>query len=148
MASRSLAVAKSVSGDPGQLRHFIAQQLATDDQEIANLNYWANWSGEDERVAVSDEFMRAADLGPWRGTTLLRHLTDGLRPSTAYIDLTVHTVWALLERRPWLLDDDPPLTTRLRHHAQVLLDNPEMLSPQARRELDQIFFATRMRRSH
>jgi transcriptional regulator with XRE-family HTH domain len=148
VASRSLAVAKSVSGDPEQLRHFIAHQLVTDGQEIANLNYWANWSGEDDRVAVSDDFMRAPDLGAWRGTTLLRHLADGLKPSTAYVELTVHTVWALLERRPWLLDDEPPLTARLRQHAEELLDNHKVLSSRARRELEQIFFATRMRRSH
>lgn len=146
VAGRSLAVAKAVSGDPEQLRHFIAHQLASDDQEIANLNYWANWSGDDHSTALTDDFMKTPDLGAWRGTELLRHLTAGLHAATAYVDLTIHTVWALLERRPWLLDDDPALTTTLRTRAQHLLDDSQQLSDQARRELDQIFYATKMRR--
>lgn len=147
VAGRSLAVAKAVAGDPEQLRHFIARQIVGDDQEIANLNYWANWAGEDTRAALSDDFMRTADLGPWRGTELLRQLTDGLKPSTAYIDLTVHTVWALLQRRPHLLDDDPLLTQRLHTQVENLLRNPQPLSGQARRELDQIIYGVRMRRT-
>lgn len=147
VAGRSLAVAKAVSGDPGQLRHFIARQLATDDQEIANLNYWANWAGEDQRPALSDEFMRTPDLGPWRGTELLRQLTDGLQPATAYVDLTVHTIWALLARRGQLLDDDTTLTTRLLTRARHLLDQPDVLSDQARRELNEIYYGVKMRRT-
>lgn len=144
VASRSLAVAKAVSGDPAQLQHFIERQLADDSQEIANLRYWALWCGEDTQDAISDEFMSAQDLGAWRGTTLLRHLIAGLTPATAYVALTIHTVWALLERRPWLLDDDPHLTADLRERVERLLQSDQPGS-QARRELDQIFYATKMR---
>jgi transcriptional regulator with XRE-family HTH domain len=147
VASRSLAVAKAVSGDPGHLRYFISHQLRGDDQEVANLNYWANWSGEDNRPALTDEFMKTSDLGPWRGTELLRQLAAGMNPPAAYVDLTVHTVWALLRRRPWLLDDDLALTTALRANVEHLLDHPEPLSDQARRELAEINYATNMRRS-
>jgi transcriptional regulator with XRE-family HTH domain len=147
VAGRSLAVAKAVAGDPEQLRHFIARQIVGDDQEVANLNYWANWAGEDTRAAMSDEFMRTPDLGPWRGTELLRQLTDGLTPSTAYIDLTVHTVWALLQRRPHLLDDDALLTQKLHARVENLLHEPQPLSAQARRELDQVLYGVKMRRT-
>lgn len=144
VAGRSLAVASAVAGDPSQLDHFIRQQLADDAQEIANLRYWALWCGEDNQTALSDEFMAADDIGPWRGTTLLRHLVAGLNPTSAYVTLTIHTVWALLERRPWLLDDDPALTADLRERVERLLQLNEPVT-QARRELDQIFYATKMR---
>lgn len=148
VAGRSLAVAKAVAGDPDQLRHFIANHLATDDQEIANLNYWANWSGEDTHPAISDEFMRTPDLSTrWRGTELLRQLADGLTPANPYIDLTVHTVWALLKRRPQLLGDESLLTERLNTAVGQLLDHPAPLSDQARRELAQISYGTNMRRT-
>lgn len=147
VAGRSLAVARAVAGDPEHLRYFIDHQLRDDEQEVANLNYWANWSGEDDRPALSDEFMKTADLGPWRGTELLRQLTDGLTAANAYVELTAHTIWALLQRRPWLLDDDPRITAALRRHASLLLDEPTRLAWQAQRDLDRIFCATAMRRN-
>jgi DNA-binding transcriptional regulator YiaG len=147
VAGRSLAVAKAVSGDPDQLRYFIAHQLAGDDQEVANLNYWANWAGEDTRPALSDEFMRTPDLGCWRGTELLRQLTAGMQPTTPYIDLTVHTVRALLKRRPWLLNDDPRLTADLRQRTYHLLEHPQPLSGQARYELELIHTTIDARRT-
>jgi transcriptional regulator with XRE-family HTH domain len=144
VAGRSLAVAKAVSGDPEQLRHFIANQLADDGQEVANLNYWANWAGEDTRSAPSDAFMNTPDLGAWRGTSLLRQLADGLTPTNPYIDLTVHTVKALIFRRGWLLDDDPALKRKIAERIQLLHDQPQSLSDQARRELDEMTFGIQM----
>jgi transcriptional regulator with XRE-family HTH domain len=147
VAGRSIAVAKAISGDPEQLRHFITHQLAGDDQEIANLNYWANWAGDDSRPALSDEFMHTAELGPWRGAELLRQLAEGLKPTNPYIDLTVHSIAALLKRKSGLLDDDPLITQKLVDRAQQLLDYPDPLSDQARRELDQISYGIKMRRN-
>lgn len=145
VAGRSLAVARACQGDREQLHHFIAHQLAdTDICEAANLNYWAYWIGEQPTAATSDDFM-AQDLGAWRGTALLRHLTAGLDPTTPYLDLSVHTVWALLARRPHLLDDDAALTAELHRRTERLLAEPTDLSPLARRELDQLHFLTRTR---
>lgn len=144
VAGRSLAVARAAQGDPGQLRHFITHQLADDRQEAANLNYWAYWIGEHNPPAVTDEFM-TGDLAGWRGTSLLRHLTAGLHPGSGYVDLTVHTVWALLDRRPHLLDDDPALTADLRARVEALLQHPDRLSDQSRSELSQVHYATKMR---
>lgn len=144
VAARSLAVARARQGDPDQLRAFIRDHLADDAQEAANLNYWSYWAGEETRPAVSDEFM-AGGLGGWRGSTLLRHLVEGLHPPTAYVELTVHTLWALLHRRPWLLDDDPATANLLRAHARTLLDTPD-LPASARRELEQVLYAANPRR--
>lgn len=146
VAGRSLAVARASQGDPEQLRHFIRTQLADDRQEVANLNYWAKWCGEDLRPAVSDDFMAGGDLGGWRGATLLRHLVAGLESTTPYVELTIHSVWALLDRRPWLLDDDHELTTDLRLRIARLLDGTVPLGDQARRELEQIQYAAKTRR--
>lgn len=150
-ASRSLAVARACQGDPEQLRHFIATQLADDRCEAANLNYWAYWIGENTAEATGDAFM-AVDLGNWRGTALLRHLVRGLEPSTLYLELSVHSVWALVSRRPYLLDDDPALTDDLQHRVTQLLDDGGLkteLAGQSRRELEQLAFAARMaRRMH
>lgn len=145
VAGRSLAVARACQGDREQLRRFISDQLADDLCESANLNYWAYWVGEDPATATSDGFM-ARDLGAWRGTALLRHLTAGLQPSTPYLELSVHSVWALLGRRPWLLDDDPTLTGDLARRVAELLDADADLLAQTRRELDQIAFLTRTAR--
>lgn len=145
VAGRSLAVARACQGDPEQLRHFLRHQLVTDAQEAANLNYWAYWCGEETRPAVSDDFMAHGDLGPWRGGVLLRHLTRGLHAATPYLDLTVHSVWALLARRPWLLDEDQEVTAGLRQRAQQLLDLDHLLGGSTRREMDQIHYAAQMK---
>lgn len=145
VAGRSVAVARACQGDPDQLQHFIAHRIVGDDLcEAANLNYWAHWIGETGVDAVTDEFM-AADLGTWRGARLLGHLTAGLRAGTPYLALSIHTLWALLERRPYLLHDDMTVTDELRWRIQTLLDNPPPhMGEQARRELDQLRYATRM----
>lgn len=145
VAGRSLAVARACQGDPGQLRHFIDRQLINDDRcEAANLNYWAYWIGEHGGHATSDEFM-AAGLGRWRGAALLAHLTVGLSLSTPYVELSIHSVWALLQRRPYLLDDDPAVTADLSERVTRLLDGWSTLTDQARRELDQVAYAARLR---
>jgi transcriptional regulator with XRE-family HTH domain len=145
VTSRSLAVARACQGDPELLRDFIDRRLAGNDRcEAANLRYWAYWVGESDGNAISDEFM-ASSLGGWRGTKLLGHLTDGLHGGTPYLDLSVHSLWTLLENRPHLLGDDHDLTTRLGERISALLDQPPAhLGERARRELHQLQFATRM----
>lgn len=145
VAGRSLAVARACQGDPDQLQHFIAHQLVSDAQEAANLNYWAYWCGEEAGPATSDDFMAGGDLGQWRGDGLLRHLTRGIDPATPYLELTVHSVWALLARRPWLLDEDPALTADLGTRVGNLLNHPHALTDSARRELEQVHYAVKMK---
>jgi transcriptional regulator with XRE-family HTH domain len=145
VAARSLAVARACQGEPEQLRDFITQRLAGNDLcESANLNYWAYWIGEAPAGAITDEFM-AGDLGRWRGTALLGHLVDGLDAATPYLELSVHTLWALVERRPYLLHDEAAVTNRLVARIRTVLDDPPPhLGPDARRELDHLHYAARM----
>jgi transcriptional regulator with XRE-family HTH domain len=141
VAARSIAVARACQGDPDHLRTFIRDHLDTDRQEAANLNYWAYWCGEHGRAAYTDDFMAAPDLAGWRGDRLLAHLVAGLDPTTPYVELTAHTIWALIARRPWLLDDDRLLAADLRHRINRLLA-ADSLSTQARGELEQLAYAT------
>ncbi len=145
VTSRSLAVARACQGDPEPLRDFIDHRLAGNDRcEAANLRYWAYWVGESDGHAVSDDFM-ASSLGGWRGAKLLGHLTDGLHDGTPYLNLSVHSLWTLLESRPHLLGDDHGLTARLGRNIRALLDRPPAHpSDRAPRELDQLHFAARM----
>jgi len=147
-AERSLAVSAAVGGDREALRGFIATRLSGSDAlEDANLSYWAYWCGEGTGAATSDEFM-AAGPGRWRGDRLLRHLAEGLDESTPYLELSVHAVWALLQRRPHLLQDDPGTTTELAARADRLLDNVTHagLGQLAVKEISQVQYAIRMAR--
>lgn len=122
VAARSLVVAEARQGDPEPLREFIRRALASDACEAANLNYWAYWVGEGVGTQHADTFM-AGDLGRWEGARLLRWLHDTLQPTTPWIDLNVHSLWALLVRRAQLLERDQALAASLRDRAQVLLDD-------------------------
>jgi transcriptional regulator with XRE-family HTH domain len=146
VTSRSLAVTRAQQGDGEPLREFIAHSLAGRDEcETANLNYWAYWAGEFRRVETGDDFMATTDITSWRGVKLLRDLTRNLGKLPGYVDLCVHSLWALLERRPHLLGEDPHLAQQLADHAVRLLDGYGRadLAPQSRRELEQVHFMTR-----
>jgi transcriptional regulator with XRE-family HTH domain len=148
VAGRSLAVAGARQGDRGQLRRFIENRLRSSDQcEAANLNYWAYWIGEHSPSAASDDFM-ASGLGRWHGGDLFRHLTAELDLSTAYVELSIHSLWALLQRRPRLLDNDAGVTRDLCNRTSRLLDTDSTtdLGHQSRRELEWVHFATRLPR--
>jgi transcriptional regulator with XRE-family HTH domain len=148
VAGRSLAVAGARQGDRDQLRRFIENRLKSSDQcEAANLNYWAYWIGEHSPSAASDDFM-ASGLGRWHGGDLFRHLTDELDLSTAYVELSIHSLWALLQRRPRLFDNDAGVTRDLRNRTSRLLDTASVtdLGRQSRRELEWVHFTTRLPR--
>jgi hypothetical protein len=86
VGARSLAVAQSRQGDREPLRHFIDVGLQSDECEAASLNYWAYWAGETTGTYHADSFMATGDLGPWRGTTLLRRLRDNLAAGDPYTE--------------------------------------------------------------
>ncbi|MPZ64437.1 MAG: helix-turn-helix domain-containing protein [Pseudonocardiaceae bacterium] len=109
VAVRSSAVALATCGDSDPLRTFVHQSLATDQQEQANLNYWAYWVGEIDTVQVDDGFMGRIDPRTWSGVRLLGHLLARLHPGSGHADLNVHTVWSLLLAHPSLLIDHPAL---------------------------------------
>ncbi|PWV49216.1 DNA-binding transcriptional regulator [Nocardiopsis sp. L17-MgMaSL7] len=143
LTSRSVASVATRYGDTDRLTHFIDSTLMDNDRgEAANLAYWAYWVGELD-LELSDDFMASSRLGVWEGRRLLRHLLDRLAPGHGYLDLYVHTVWALLAARPRLLASDPEASARLAASVGVLLDSPDT-SASARRELDGIRYAIRL----
>ena len=123
-------------GDKEPLRHFIRTALSSDACQAASLNYWAYWIGETTDTYSSDEFM-AGDLGAWPGRGLLRRFADNLVATEPLVDLYVHSLWALLERRGRLLDNDPQLARSLADRGERLLSEGD-LSGQSRRELEQV----------
>lgn len=150
VGERSLAVAQAVAGDPAQLRSFITRRLTSADElETANLAYWAYWIGEGSGQATSDEFM-ATGGEEWTGNRLFRHLTDSLNATTPYLELSVHSLWALIERRPHLIHDDRAVAHELGARTARLLDDATSVDLGSRtvNELGQVHYATRMVRGN
>jgi hypothetical protein len=144
-AARSLAASITRHGDRTVLLDFITRGLADDDRaEFANLNYYAYWVGEGTSVQRDDTFMPAG-LGSWRGNILLHHLTERLDGQLGYVDLTVHTLWALVAAKPHLLAEDPSLRLDLQARVEGLLET-KPVSPQALSELAAIRYALKLHR--
>ncbi|MEU3283342.1 XRE family transcriptional regulator [Streptomyces antibioticus] len=124
--ARSTAVALARLGDPQPLWDFIDRSMADDDAaETANLNYWAYWYGSIQEPQPNDGFMRQGPSN-WEPVRLLRALTAGLHQAPAYLDLYIHSLWALLTTHPWLPLADPELTDTLHAHNSGLLDSNAM----------------------
>ncbi|PJN34220.1 transcriptional regulator [Streptomyces sp. CB02613] len=131
---RSTATALVRLGDRQPLLDFIDRGLAGDDSaETANLNYWAYWFGSIREAQPDDGFMRHGPSN-WEPVRLLRGLVTGLHQAPAYMDLYVHSLWALLTTNRWLPLADPVLAEGLAAHTARLLDH-DGISPRARREL-------------
>lgn len=144
-AARSLAASITRQGDRTMLLDFITRGLGEDDRaETANLNYYAYWVGEGAGVQRDDTFMPET-IGTWRGDVLLRHLTERLDGGMGYVDLTVHTLWALVAAKPHLLAEDFGLRLDLRTRVESLLDT-RPVSPQALSELAAIRYALKLHR--
>jgi hypothetical protein len=143
VGARSLAIARARQGDPTWLHEFTASRLADNDAcEAANLSYWAYWIGEGSSHATADDFM--ASYHGWRGDRLLTHLTERLAATTPYVDLTAHTLYALIAARPHLLAEDSERAATLAGHASDLLDHPpDTLTPRARLEISAVRTAAR-----
>lgn len=142
-ATRSLAIARALAGDPEPLHQFVTTGCASDDTLAANLNYYAYWVGETAGVESSDAFM-AGELGPWRGDKLLAALTGNLTRELPHLELCVRAVWALLARRPRLIDD-PGTAEALGARVGVLLDDGSRLPGSARLELEQVHYLVETR---
>ncbi|WP_369225916.1 helix-turn-helix domain-containing protein [Streptomyces sp. R39] len=140
--NRSVAAVAARHGDRDRMNHFIDNALDDDAGEAANLAYWAYWVGEAPVPRLSDDFITDGSLGPWHGGRLLAHLVAGIAPEHGYVDLNVHSVWALLQVRPNLLRSGEAART-LRERLPIMLDSGD-LSSRARRELESIRYAIRL----
>lgn len=140
--ARSVATSLARQGDPQPLRDFIAHAHADDTSEMAGLNYWAYWVGEIDGHQPDDTFMATRDLG-WRGIRLLRHIVERLDTGHAFLDLNIHSLWALMQARPGLAHDDPGTGRALLTRGAQLLDGAE-ISAQSRQELSAVLYGLRV----
>ncbi|MFH9263989.1 hypothetical protein ACH4KN_06965 [Streptomyces sp. NPDC017546] len=144
--ARSAAAASVRLGDQQPLRDFIERSLTGDDSaEIANLNYLAYWFGSIREAQTDDGFMRHGPTN-WEPIRLLRGLATGLHQAPAYLDLYVHSLWALLTSNRWLPLADPVLADGLAAHTARLLDH-DGISLRARRELSAVVYVLRENRT-
>lgn len=144
--ARSTAAALVRLGDRQPLLDFIERGLAGNDSaEIANLNYWAYWFGSIREPQPDDGFMRHGPTS-WEPVRLLHGLATGLHQAPAYMDLYVHSLWALLTTNRWLPLADPVLADRLAAHTARLLDH-DGISLRARRELSAVHYVLRENRT-
>jgi hypothetical protein len=123
------------------LRDFIAHAHPDDACERAGLNYWAYWVGEIGARQRDDSFM-TAEISTWRGTRLLRHLVHRLDDTHPFIDLNVHSIWALLAARRGIAHDDVMTGRALLDRSAMLLDSTA-ISEQSKRELASIVYSLR-----
>lgn len=103
LEARSASVALASAGDGTYLHHFVSSTSETW-AEIANLNYWAYWTGEINSEQTDDGFMLDNNHRSWSGAQLLQHLTDRLNPTSPHLSLNLHTLHSLVASRPSLLD--------------------------------------------
>ncbi|HZD71406.1 MAG TPA: helix-turn-helix transcriptional regulator [Actinomycetes bacterium] len=140
VAARSQAVIAAARGDPEPLRWFIDHALAGDDRlEAASLAYYAHYYEELAAPQYSDAFM-IADLPAWRGEQLLGWLARRLDPACGYVDLVVHTLWALLASRHYLAET--ALGEDLAARVEALLD-ADVVSARSRQELGEARYLLR-----
>ncbi|MGH8897087.1 MAG: helix-turn-helix domain-containing protein [Egibacteraceae bacterium] len=142
-AVRSSALALARFGDRDPVQAFVQHGLANEQQEVANLNYWAYWVGELPHIEPDDAFMVATDVSSWDGSTLLRHLLNRLEVGSEHADLNIHTLWTLLQARPSLLQIHTTLRSLARERIEQLMDDRE-LSAQTRQKLPALAYAIRL----
>ncbi|MEW2087053.1 XRE family transcriptional regulator [Streptomyces sp. NPDC005283] len=141
--ARSTATALARLGDPQPLLDFIERSMVDDDGETANLNYWAYWLGAFTQPQADDAFMRDRTRADWDPVTLLRRgLAQGLHQAPGYVDLYVHSIWALLTAHPWLPQAAPALAAELDERGARLLDG-DLVSQRSRRELSAVHYVLR-----
>jgi hypothetical protein len=124
------------------MRRFIADQHCDEAGEVANLNYWAFWTGELGEEQDCDAFIRSTSLNAWHGRRLARHLLDRLHGNLGFMELNIHSLWALIRIRPSMAAS-PALADELDTKIGRLLDENLVAAP-ARRELEALRYGIAM----
>ncbi|MER7043805.1 XRE family transcriptional regulator [Streptomyces jumonjinensis] len=138
--ARSTAAALARLGDPQPLLDFIERSVIDDDvAEAANLTYWAYWLGALAEPQANDHFMRDRGLAAWDPITLMRCLVYGIHQAPGYVDLYIHSLWALLTAHRWLPMASPEIAGQLSERALQLLDSGR-ISSRSKRELSAVYY--------
>lgn len=138
LVDRALATALARQGDRDRLTHFIDRCLIGDDQEHANLRYWACWAG----ATLSNPALQifdGGDLSPSVTARFLAAAPDCLSLGDPCVALNVHTLRSIIRRptgRRTLLAM-PEVCDLLLARGALLLDS-NVLTPKARVELDEL----------
>ncbi|MEU6403996.1 XRE family transcriptional regulator [Streptomyces sp. NPDC046985] len=141
--ARSTAAALARLGDPEPLLTFIDRSMAEDDDaEAANLNYWAYWLGALPQAQASDHFMVDKTLSAFEPVALFRRLVQGIHQAPGYVDLYVHSLWALLAVCGWLPLAVPDAARSLGQEVDQLLSS-DRISARAQRELSTMHYVLR-----
>jgi hypothetical protein len=83
-----------------------------------------------------------AGHGDWGGSLLLLRLVNNLRPDDGALDLYVHSLSALFQQRPYLVEHDLALAKAITDQAtNLLLHAPPALSRQSVVQLERLRFA-------
>lgn len=138
---RSLVIALAFQGDPEPLQRFIRNAHQSEQCEMANLNYWAYWSGELPHRQISQHFMISSPVfRSWTGSALLHRLTQRLQARNPYLELNIHSITTLLDRPVTFqfFEGNPNLIASLRSRFDRLLERSTLLSDYARGELEAV----------
>jgi hypothetical protein len=93
---------------------------------------------------VSDAFIGATSLNAWPGRRVIRHLLDRLHGNVGFMELNIHSLWALIRIRPGIAAD-PAVAGEMDTKIGRLLDE-ELVSAPARRELEALRYGIMMAR--
>jgi transcriptional regulator with XRE-family HTH domain len=139
---RSAAVALASTGDGTYLADFVDH--TTDARaNLANLNYWAYWTGEMDDDQTNDGFMLEHDRRSWEGVRLLRHLTSRLDSESHHLPLNLHTLHSLIASRPTLLTTQSVARCRLAEAVEKLAST-DVLNRTGRHQVAGLQYALRI----
>ncbi|RPF20787.1 helix-turn-helix protein [Myceligenerans xiligouense] len=141
LLGRSAALGLARQGDLDPIQRFIGTDLTQPQHVTANLVYWAYWLGEIPDAYASDDDMLTGGATVWTGHRLMEHLLNHLH-DPKHADLNAHTLWSLVLARPNLLDAGPVSRTDASTKVESAIHDG--LDPRARRELSEVYFATRL----
>ena len=86
----------------------------------------------------------ATSLNAWHGRRIIRHLLDRLHGNVGFMELDIHSLWALIRIRPGVAAD-PAVAGELDTKIGCLLDE-NLVSASARRELEAVRYGITMAR--